>query len=207
LPCLSTDVSEDHLRNCKINAYTLRAQLYAKRRSRSLCSDKFYVTAYCRRSSALRGQYMYAHVKRCGPQCQMISLLHVRKSHHRNNKSRRFTSPTGKAHAHAKSNTKLKHHLTACIHPSLHHRLLIQTLLPLRPPLLAPREMHNRHRKERVRRLHDTRQHIIPRNKRSNHAEHAARPRQSHVWVSVRGVGRVEVCCSQADERDPYHGE
>ena len=67
--------------------------------------------------------------------------------------------------------------------------------------------MHNRHRKERIRRLHNTSQHIIPRDERSNHAEHAARPRQSHVRVSVCGVGRVEVRCAEEDEGDPDHGE
>lgn len=65
--------------------------------------------------------------------------------------------------------------------------------------------MHNRHRKERIRRLHNSRQHIIPRDKRSNHAEHAARSRQSHVRVSIRGVGSIEVCCSEEDEGDPDH--
>jgi hypothetical protein len=67
--------------------------------------------------------------------------------------------------------------------------------------------MHNRHRKERVRRLHNTRQHIIPRDKRSNHAESAARSRQAHVWVSVGGVASVEVRGSQADEGEPDHCE
>ena len=67
--------------------------------------------------------------------------------------------------------------------------------------------MHDWHRKERIRRLHDTRQHIIPRDKRGNHAEHASGSRQSHVWVSVRGVRRVEVRCSEEDEGEPDHGE
>ena len=67
--------------------------------------------------------------------------------------------------------------------------------------------MHDRHRKERIRRLHNTGQHIIPCDESSNHAEHAARPRQTDVWVSVCGVGCIEVRGSQADERDPYHCE
>jgi hypothetical protein len=67
--------------------------------------------------------------------------------------------------------------------------------------------MHHRHRKERIRRLHDSSQHIIPRDKRSDHAEHPARSCQSHVRVSVRGVGRVEVCCAEEDECDPDHCE
>jgi hypothetical protein len=93
------------------------------------------------------------------------------------------------------------------INTPLHHRLLTDTLPPIRPPLLTPREMHNRHRKERIRRLHNTRQHIIPRDKRSDHAENTARPRQSHVRVSVRCIRRIEVRCSKADECNPNHAE
>lgn len=92
---------------------------------------------------------------------------------------------------------------------TLHHRIISSiTLLPsISPSLLAPREVHNRHSKERIRRLHNTRQHVIPRNEGSDHSKHATCPCQANMRVSVGGVARIQVRCSKADERNPYHHE
>jgi hypothetical protein len=65
--------------------------------------------------------------------------------------------------------------------------------------------MHNRNSKERIRRLQQTSQHIIPRNKRSNNAESATSSCQSHVREVIGCVARIEVCRSQANESQPDH--
>jgi hypothetical protein len=67
--------------------------------------------------------------------------------------------------------------------------------------------MHNRNSKEGVRRLQQTRQHIIPRNKRSDDTESATSSCQSHVRKVIGCVARIEVCRSQADESYPHHEE
>jgi hypothetical protein len=87
----------------------------------------------------------------------------------------------------------------------LNNRILTNALPPLRPSLLTPREMHNRNSKERVRRLQQTSQHIIPRNKRCDDAESATSSCQSHVREVIGCVARIEVCRSQANESQPDH--
>lgn len=118
-------------------------------------------------------------------------------------------SPCGKRYNHVHST----HRISSIIlltsqthHRSLHRRIII-ILLPHRPSLITPREVHDRNSKERVRRLRNASQHIIPRDESSDDAKHAAGDRQTVVRVSVGGVAGVEVRGSQADESHPDHEE
>jgi hypothetical protein len=87
----------------------------------------------------------------------------------------------------------------------LHRRIIIP--LPLRPSLLTPREVHHRKGKERIRRIRETSQHIVPRDESSDDAERASRYSQPVMWESIGSVAGIEVRDSETDKSDPDRKE
>lgn len=90
-------------------------------------------------------------------------------------------------------------------HHTLHRRIVIP--LPLRSSLLTPREVHHRKGEERIRRVRQTSQHIIPRDESRDDTKSAASHAQSVVRVSIGCVAGIEIRDSEADEGDPDHEE
>jgi hypothetical protein len=90
-------------------------------------------------------------------------------------------------------------------HHTLHRRIVIP--LPLRSSLLTPREVHHRKGEERIRRVRQTSQHIIPRDESRDDTKSAASHGQSVMRVSIGRVAGIEIRDSEADEGDPDHEE
>jgi hypothetical protein len=67
--------------------------------------------------------------------------------------------------------------------------------------------VHHREGEERIRRIRETSEHVIPRNESSDDAKRASRYSQPVMRVSVGSVAGIEIRDSKADESDPDREE
>jgi len=67
--------------------------------------------------------------------------------------------------------------------------------------------VHHRKGKERIRRIRETSQHIVPRDESSDDAERASRYSQPVMWESIGSVAGIEIRDSETDESDPDRKE